>query len=112
MNFRDLTYGRELRAYESELAKALFPAQISFQTSFELLQPRGSSIVLFETANGIPIFGYRSFGKGYCYYLNTCQHLCLGKMPSPLEANQDFYNSLKRVFEWIFKTQSLSDNVE
>lgn len=91
----------DCRAAENQLAAKLFPDDLSYRTSFELLRPKESSIVLLETDSGVPIFGYRQFGSGYCYYLNTCQHFCLGRMLSPLETSPQFNESLKRVFKWI-----------
>lgn len=86
----------------SELAHELFPNQISYRTSFELLRSREGSTVLFETDSGIPIFGYRRFGSGTCYYLNTCQHSCLGRMSSPLQTSSRLHDYVQRVFEWIY----------
>ena len=91
-----------------ELAKRLFPNRISYRTSLELLQNREGSVVLAETDAGIPIFGYRCFGSGLCYYLNTCQHSCLGSMPSPLQTSSELRDSLQRVFEWIYSTHDIS----
>ncbi len=87
----------------TELAQKLFPKQVSFRTSFELLQSKEGSVVLFETDTGIPIFGYRRFGAGICYYLNTCQHSCLGPMPSPLNATPELQASLERVFHHMYQ---------
>lgn len=72
-----------------EITRHLFPEQLSFNTSFELLQERSGSVVFLRTNEllPIPIFGYRKSGKGFCYYLNSCQHCCGGDMRSPLEAN-------------------------
>lgn len=88
----------------SELAKKLFPHRISYRTSFEWLRSRESSIVLFETNGGIPIFGYHNFESGLCYYLNTCQHSCLGSMLSPLKTSSELHDCIQRVFEWIYET--------
>jgi hypothetical protein len=88
---------------ENDLSKQLFPNPISYRNSFELLKNKKGSTVLFETDDDIPIFGYRDFGSGRCYYLNTCQHLCLGNMPSPLQSSPELYECLKRVFKWIYK---------
>jgi len=89
---------------ESKLAQKLFPNQISYRTSFELLRNREGSIMLFKTDSDIPIFGYRRFGSGTCYYLNTCQHFCLGSMLSPLQTSSELHDCFQRVFEWIYKT--------
>lgn len=92
------------RPAESDLAQELFPTRISYRTSFELLQNKEGSSLLFETDGGIPIFGYRHFGSGVCYYLNTCQHSCLSSMPSPLQSSPELYACFQRVFEWIYGT--------
>jgi hypothetical protein len=87
-----------------DLAKRLFPNQISFRTSFEPLRSREGSVVLLETDNHIPIFGYRNFGLGCCYYLNTCQHSCLGRMLSPLQTSSELHDSLNKVFHLFFNS--------
>lgn len=91
------------RAADDELAKRLFPPKMSFSASFELLRARKVSTVLCETVDGVPMFGYRSFGSGFCYYLNTCQHFCFGKMQSPLHGSAELHASIKTVFEWIYR---------
>jgi hypothetical protein len=98
------------RPAASELAKRLFPNQMSFRTSFELLKPRDGSVVLLESDNHIPIFGYRHFGSGCCYYLNSCQHSCLGSILSPLQTSSELHDSLKQVFEWIFNSPRKSES--
>ncbi len=90
----------------SQLAKRLFPKKMSFRTSFELLQNKDGSVVLLETDNHTPIFGYRHFGSGLCYYLNSCQHSCLGTILSPMQTSSELHDSLKQVFEWIFNTRA------
>ncbi len=92
------------RPTASDLSLKLFPNPFSCRTSYELLEHRESTVVLLETDTGTPIFGYRRFGSGICYYLNTCQHSCSGYMPSPLETSSDFRGGVQRVFEWIFET--------
>ena len=94
---------------ECKLAQNLFPNRFSYRTSLELLRDREGSQVLLKTFNDIPIFGYKPFGSGICYYLNTCQHDCLGEMVSPLVASPELYNGLKRVFKWIFRTTKYPD---
>ncbi len=89
---------------DNSLAKQLFPKRLSIRTSFELLQTKSDSILLLQSNKGIPIFGYRKLGAGVCYYLNTCQHVCEGKMLSPLQTCEEFQASLKRVFEWIYRS--------
>lgn len=99
------------RPMECELARNLFPNQISYCTSFEPLQNRENSTVLFETDDGVPIFGYRRFGSGHCYYLNTCQHYCLGDMLSPLQTSLELNECIQRVFEWIYESGVDRDGV-
>jgi hypothetical protein len=89
----------------SELAQKLFPNQILYRTSYELFRSREGSIVLFETNDGIPIFGYHRFGSGLCFYLNSCQHSCQGSMLSPLKNSSELHDCIQRVFEWIYMTQ-------
>ncbi len=89
------------RSTTSQLAQELFPGSLSFRTSYEHLRKKADSCVLFETEDDIPIFGYRRLGRGVCYYLNTCQHSCLGKMPSPLQVSPELRACLHRVFAWI-----------
>jgi hypothetical protein len=89
---------------ENELAQKLFPRPISYQTSLELLQRKESSIVLLERDDHLPVFGYRRFGAGVCYYLNSCQHSCLGQIKSPLQSSPELRQGLQKVFEWIHKT--------
>jgi hypothetical protein len=92
------------RTTASDLSLELFPSRFPCRTSYELLEHREGSVVLLETDTGTPIFGYRRFGSGICYYLNTCQHSCLGHMRSPLETSSEFRGGVQRVFEWIFET--------
>lgn len=84
-----------------ELSRRLFREQFSFNSSFELLRPKPESVVLCEMKDGIPLFGYRHFGAGVCYYLNTCQHYCSGVMASPLTC-EPLADALFRVFEWVY----------
>jgi hypothetical protein len=91
------------RPTENELAKKLLPNKISFRTSYEILQSKDDSVVLLETERGIPIFGYRRFGSGHCYYLNTCQHSCLESMLSPMEVSKELYSCVQSIFKWIYK---------
>ncbi|GAK59915.1 hypothetical protein U27_06901 [Candidatus Vecturithrix granuli] len=85
-------------------ALQLFPEQITYVSSYELLQGKDDTAILFETDQHIPIFGFRHFGKGMCYYFNTCQHYCFGEMPSPFKTNAQLELSFQRVFQWIFDT--------
>lgn len=91
----------------NKLAKVLFNNNISFFSSYELLEAKNDSTVLFETNNGIPLLGFRKFGKGTCYYFNTCQHICLGDMKSPLGNNELNY-CIRRVFSYISKRSMLN----
>jgi hypothetical protein len=89
---------------ENEVAQKLFPRPVSYQTSLELLQRKESSVVLLERDDGLPILGYRHFGEGVCYYLNSCQHSCLSEIKSPLQSSPELGQGLQKVFEWIHQT--------
>lgn len=90
------------RPTDNELSQKFFPKEIACRISFELLYPKGDSIILLETDDNIPVFGYHQFGKGICYYYNTCQHFCLGSMPSPFRNNTDLYDCFQSVLKWIY----------
>jgi hypothetical protein len=89
------------KATSCSLAQRLFPSTMTFPASHESLEIRDGSELLCQTLAGLPIFGFRSVGNGTCYYLNVCQHTCIGHMPSPLSVDREFAASLRRVFEWI-----------
>ena len=91
---------------KNKLSDDLFTHPLTYMSSIELLQKKEDSMVLFETKDGIPIFGYRPFGNGTCYYFNTCQHSCLSFMQSPFQSNPELLQSMQRVFSWIYKTKS------
>lgn len=80
------------------IAKQLSSRMFHYQGSFENLRSREGSIVLAVSETGTPLLGYRPFGKGICYYLNTCQHTCFGKMLSPLHTSVDFQTCMQRLF--------------
>jgi DNA-binding CsgD family transcriptional regulator len=84
-----------------ELPERLFPEEFSFTSTFELLRPKTDSVVLCEMKDKIPFFGYKPFGAGVCYYLNTCQHYCAGAMASPLNS-EALAACLRRVFKWVY----------
>lgn len=88
-----------------ELSKRLFHSEMSFRTSFETLTRREGSTVLGEMSDGTPFFGFRRYGLGNCYYLNSCQHSCDISMASPLSGSS-LSASLARVFEWIFESSN------
>lgn len=89
-------------ATNNKLSKLFFTDEISYTTSYEKLQIRdNNTIVLLATDDGIPIFGYRPFGYGNVFYLNTCQHYCLGEMLSPFQTNKKLEKSFFGVFDWI-----------
>jgi len=72
------------RPTDEGIAQNLPAESFSVLTSFELLERREASTVLLEAIDSMPVLGYRSFGSGMSYYLNTCQHSCLRHMESPL----------------------------
>lgn len=90
------------RPTDQTFAHQLFPEPMSYVSSYELLQAKNDTVILLETDQHIPVFGYRRFGKGICYYFNTCQHYCFGTMPSPFETNAQLSTSFQQVFRWIF----------
>jgi hypothetical protein len=93
---------------KNKLASDFFTHPLTYLSSIELLQKKEDSTVLLETKDGIPIFGYRHFGNGTCYYFNTCQHSCLSVMPSPFQNSLELLQSMQRVFSWIHKTKPSS----
>lgn len=95
------------RHTEGELSKLMFPANMTFRTSSETFERKEDSTVLCEMYDGVPFFGFRRYGSGVCYYLNSCQHYCSGSgnMPSPL-SSPSLRASLGRVFEWIFESSN------
>lgn len=100
------TYNENMRILcrptSNELAGRLFADTLIFHTSFERLHAKPDTITLCERDDGTPLFGYRRHGSGVCYYLNTCQHDCLGSMSSPLQTCIALCDSMRRVFEWIY----------
>ena len=102
------------RLFEREVLGHVFPEKFRIRTSFEVLKSKEGSFVLLETdedkssgvIGNIPVFGYCYFGLGICYYLNTCQHSCLGSMPSPLATSPDLHYYLQKVFNWIYEHQN------
>ncbi|MBN1991058.1 MAG: TIR domain-containing protein [Anaerolineae bacterium] len=95
-------------ASQNHLAQKLFTQPISYQTSVELLQPKEDSVVLLETVEHLPILGYRRFGTGTCYYLNSCQHSCFGPMQSPLQSGPALSQGLQKIFEQTAQTPAPS----
>jgi len=91
---------------KNKLSDDLFKHPLTYMSSIELLQKKEDSTVLFETKDGIPIFGFRPFGNGTCYYFNTCQHSCLSFMQSPFQSNPALLQSMQRVFSWIHNLKS------
>ena len=89
---------------ENRLAKALFSTDLAFSASVERLEASDRTIVLCESKQGMPIFGYLHVGAGCCYYLNICQHSCLGVASSPID-NDRLRASLLRVFQWVYRGQ-------
>jgi hypothetical protein len=76
-----------------------FEREFSFRTSFELMHAKPETTVLLETDKGIPILGYQPFGNGLSYYLNTCQHSCLGFATSPLRQSPELVVCLQHLFK-------------
>jgi hypothetical protein len=91
---------------QSRLAQSLFPVEFDLRTSFELLGNKPNSIVLLRSSREVPIFGYRQFGSGVCFYLNTCQHSCIGPMRSPLQSSPEFSTCIENVFKKLYEQKS------
>jgi len=85
------------------LSASMFPKPFSLRTSFEFLRSKPDAVVLLETDTGIPVFGYHPHGKGTCYYLNSCQHDCLGHMTCPTWSSEEFTDGLEAFFRWLYK---------
>jgi hypothetical protein len=85
-----------------------FSTTVSFSATYEILRPSADSVVWLET-DEIPIFGYKSFDSGGCYYLNICQHWCSGTMPSPFQRNNELSIYFQEVFNWIFEKMKLEE---
>ena len=92
------------RATANEWGRKLFPQAISYKTSVELLQRKTGGVVLLETEKDLPILGYRRFGAGICYYLNSCQHSCWGAIKSPLQTSPELAQGIQKVFRRIHQT--------
>ena len=82
---------------DESFARQLLAESISYRASFELLERKEGSMVLLEGSNSPPILGSRAFGAGVCYYFNTCQHLCLSYMKSPLRTNPKLADAMKKL---------------
>lgn len=92
------------RATANEWGRKLFPQPLSYKTSVELLQRKTGGVVLLETDKNLPVLGYRRFGAGICYYLNSCQHSCWGAIKSPLQASPELARGIQMVFRRIYQT--------
>jgi hypothetical protein len=79
---------------------------VSFSTTYEILRLSKDSVVWLES-DEIPVFGYKSSGRGVCYYLNMCQHWCSGTMQSPFQRNNELRIYFLEVFKWIFEKMKL-----
>jgi hypothetical protein len=89
------------RATDEGIARQLLAESVSYRTSMELLERKEGATVLLEEGSSVPILGYRAFGSGICYYFNTCQHSCLGKMESPLKASVELAAALGKLLVMI-----------
>lgn len=92
-------------------AQELLAQPISFRTSFELLARRKGSIVLLEEQGSVPVLGYRTFGSGVCYYFNTCQHLCVGEMESPLKTNRKLADVVTKLLARVYSEVSVKSTI-
>jgi hypothetical protein len=78
-----------------------FPEEMEIITSYEDLQYH-DSIVLLKTHDGTPVFGFKSFARGKCFYLNCCQHSCEVKMESPLRQCPGLRNGMQAVLNALY----------
>ena len=85
-----------------------FSTAASFSTTYEILRRSKDSAVWLET-DEVPVFGYKSFGDGGCYYLNFCQHWCSGTMPSPFHKSKELSIYFPEVFRWIFEKMKFEE---
>jgi len=92
---------------ESSPIKTDPSAALSFFATYENLEPFDESVVWLK-AEKIPVFGYKSFGKGVCYYLNVCQHWCSGTMRSPLQASHELKSYFSKFFTRLFRKSSVT----
>lgn len=90
------------RMTEASPVKDGFSIAASFSATYEILRPLPDSVIWLETEE-TPVFGYRSSGKGGCYYLNICQHWCSGTMPSPFQKSNALRVYFPEVFRWILE---------
>ena len=86
---------------KERFAQELLSKPISYYASFELLEKRDGSSVLLEAPGLVPLLGYRHFGLGSCYYFNTCQHMCLGHIASPLGTTPELRSALSKLLAKI-----------
>lgn len=96
----------ECKPSEYNLAKEWFPNSMKFRSSFETLKSKSDSIIFLESSDSTPILGMKKYGDGECYYLNSCQHSCRGKMPSPFESSPEFFSGFRRFFKWLYSQSS------
>lgn len=82
--------------------------KFSLLATHEHLEPLNDSIIWLRTEE-TPIFGYKPFGDGFCYYLNICQHWCSGTMPSPFRTNNELSIYFPEVFKWIFEKMKMEE---
>jgi hypothetical protein len=83
-------------ATATALGAELFPEALAFNASFEHLQPAAQTVVVLETRDGVPLYGFKTLGRGECHYLNVCQHHCTRAMRSPL-THAGFSQAIARV---------------
>jgi hypothetical protein len=82
-----------------------FSTAFTLLTTYEILVPSVESITFLETEK-LPIFGYKPFGNGHCYYLNMCQHWCRGVIQSPFKASGELSKYFSNFFTWLFESSS------
>lgn len=86
------------RPTATALGAELFPQPMTFHASFEHVRPTAEAVVALETKDGVPLYGFKSVGRGECHYLNVCQHHCTRPMQSPLR-HEGLSRAVARVLE-------------
>jgi len=93
---------------ESSPVKSDLSTKFSFFATYENLEPLNKSVVWLNSEKS-PVFGFKPFGEGTCYYLNVCQHWCSGTMRPPLQASHELKLYFSNFFTWVFENSKLSN---
>ena len=99
----------ECAASDDKLARMFFPGKLSYTASLEVVQAKQTAQILLSTPDGMPILGYHKYGRGKCYYLNSCQHSCNGApVVSPLQSSDGLRGGIQRLFELMHEEVQLN----